>query len=628
MNYRIGGVVLLASGLSVALGACSSDDSGGVESTSLSDLGPADDDREIGSSDTSENGESPDTGDESAPTFHQDVAPILVYHCGGCHDEGGIGGLDFDEPSLAGALAPLIARVTTEREMPPFLPGPDSMPLLDERRLTDAEIAIIAAWAAAGAPAGDPATASPTEVREETFDLGEPDLTVQIPPEPYAPDGDLADDYRCFAIPVGLDQTKGNIGYRLTPSDQSVVHHAIMFLFDGAMAETFAGLDAETPDRAGWPCFSQTAVAPLGNEPVGLVGWWTPGVLGVAFAEGTARPVRAGSIIVAQMHYNTAAWDGKTANQSKLELFLAPATASASLQPIAGIPFGIQQISIPYGEPEVIHERTFTVEQWTQGQFAKRYPSGEAWAVATRAHMHLLATRFRLTLNRGKEGERILLDIPRWDFHWQSGWQFKEPFAVQNDDTITIQCVYDNTRENRERAGLDPDMDATVTWGEGSADEMCGSGLELVASNPGGANDSTAPECNTLDPTSTPDVPVVKTADPLPTGVGGVVEVGIYDQTEVILHPESGPFGPTNYMERGVVAIDGETWQLAAKETGKDVLHETKSFETNGNQFVWTRSCPSPGVIKGTYTATSESISLYYDGGGGGLSRTLTRRMR
>ena len=43
--------------------------------------------------------------------------------------------------------------------MPPWMPGPDSAPLVgrDHRRLTRSQLQTLAAWAAAGAPAGNPA---------------------------------------------------------------------------------------------------------------------------------------------------------------------------------------------------------------------------------------------------------------------------------------------------------------------------------------------------------------------------------------------------------------------------------------------------------------------------------------
>jgi len=89
----------------------------------------------------------------------------------------------------------------------------------------------------------------------------------------------------------------------------------------------------------------------------------------------------------------------------------------------------------------------------------------------------------RLTLNAGTADERILLDIPRWDFHWQGQWLYQEPIAVRASDTLTIDCTYDNSEEHRAAVGLDP-VAETVTWGEGTTDEMCMGAVALVSEQP------------------------------------------------------------------------------------------------------------------------------------------------
>ncbi len=46
-------------------------------------------------------------------------------------------------------------------------------------------------------------------------------------------------------------------------------------------------------------------------------------------------------------------------------------------------------------------------------------------------HMHLLGTSIRVELNPGTPGARVLLDIPRWDFHWQSAYTLEEPVEAK-----------------------------------------------------------------------------------------------------------------------------------------------------------------------------------------------------
>jgi hypothetical protein len=76
-------------------------------------------------------------------------------------------------------------------------------------------------------------------------------------------------------------------------------------------------------------------------------------------------------------------------------------------------------------------------------------------------HMHLHGTSITVSVTR-PAGETILVDIPRWDFNWQGGYQFVTPERLSAGDTVQLRCVYDNSTGT-----------APLTWGEGTADEMC-----------------------------------------------------------------------------------------------------------------------------------------------------------
>jgi len=95
----------------------------------------------------------------TAPTFSHDVAPILYARCVSCHREGGVAPFPLVTYAAAAKRARLIATVTTRRYMPPWLP---SAPRFQhEMKLTGAEIALLATWAAAGAPEGNPRETPP-----------------------------------------------------------------------------------------------------------------------------------------------------------------------------------------------------------------------------------------------------------------------------------------------------------------------------------------------------------------------------------------------------------------------------------------------------------------------------------
>jgi mono/diheme cytochrome c family protein len=413
--------------------------------------------------------------DAAATTYYRDVYPILQSRCAGCHREGGIGTFTLDEdPDNAQAYAPLIAQSTTARIMPPFLPGELSPALRDDMRLSDAEIATLSAWSEAGAPLGDPADKVPVDP-PAGFPLDDADLAFDIGLD-YTPDPALTDDYRCFAVPIDVAARRMSIGYRITPGSARVVHHVIVSLVSADDARALADLDAET-ERAGWPCFGGPVPQDSGIEVVGRIGSWTPGQDGRLTYPGTATPVPANVIAIVGMHYNTL--NGVDADRTRVEVFLEPEETQAELLPLGGAGAVSRDIDIPADESEVRVTATRTIAEWRAGA-----PTlGDAWAVGAAAHAHLLMTRHRLTLNAGTPDERILLDIPRWSFHWQGQWLYQEPIPVRAEDTLTIDCTYDNSPEHRSEVGLDS-RSVPVSWGEGTTDEMCLGGIALVAENP------------------------------------------------------------------------------------------------------------------------------------------------
>ncbi len=88
------------------------------------------------------------------PTYYTDVQPILEKNCVSCHVKGGIAPFVLDNPKEAVARAERIAQVTQSGYMPPYPPGQDSQPFLNERRLGTASKQILVDWAKAGAPLG------------------------------------------------------------------------------------------------------------------------------------------------------------------------------------------------------------------------------------------------------------------------------------------------------------------------------------------------------------------------------------------------------------------------------------------------------------------------------------------
>jgi hypothetical protein len=407
-----------------------------------------------------------------APTYWQDVEPIFYTNCVSCHTAGGIGPFAIDDPETAIAFAPLIAEETASRAMPPWPPGGDTPALRHVRVLTEDQIATIAAWVAGGMQLGDPAQPGP-RVEPEVIDIGPTELGFDIGLD-YLPDPALTDDYRCFLAPIGTTTARAATGFRVTPGNRAIVHHVIVSTFAAEDRATLEALDAES-ERAGWPCVGGAVPEGTDARQVGALGSWVPGVSAVAFPEGAGMFVPAGALAVIQMHYNTLGGGGP--DRTRVDVALAPAGQTATLIPMRGASLIKRNLQIDADDAASVHTQQATVQQWLALRGQQPFASGTGFAVGAGAHMHMIGRRITITRTNAS-GSQVLLDIPRWSFHWQGTYQYVTPIAVANTDTLEIRCEYDNSNTNRLALGLAPNT--PVTWGEGTTDEMCLASVALL----------------------------------------------------------------------------------------------------------------------------------------------------
>jgi mono/diheme cytochrome c family protein len=408
-----------------------------------------------------------------APTYWQDVEPIFATNCAGCHTAGEIGPFAIDDPSTAASLAPQIAAESAARRMPPWPPGGDTPPLRHVRSLTQEQIDKIAAWAAAGAPLGDPARPQPHDP-PEVIDIGATELGFDLGVD-YVPDGELTDDYRCFLVDLRATSARVATGFKITPGNRATVHHVIVNMVSGADRATLEALDAQTPDRAGWPCVGGAIPQDTQVTQVGSLGSWVPGVSAVAYPAGTGQLVPAGALAVMQMHYNLLG--GMAPDRTRVDVALAPPEANATLIRLGGISLLKRNLQIAADDGASVHTQSATLAQWRALRGQQPYPSGYGYVLGAGGHMHLIGRHLTITRTNAA-GSNVILDIPAWSFHWQGQYELATPIQVANTDTLTIRCEYDNSNEHRLALGLTANM--PVTWGEGTQDEMCLAGLQMV----------------------------------------------------------------------------------------------------------------------------------------------------
>src|SRR5262245_60041178 len=114
-------------------------------------------------------------------TFNKHIAPILFANCAACHHAGGAGPFGLIEYEEVKKRARQIATVTRSRYMPPWLPEPGHGDFADARRLSDEQIETIRRWVEQGMIEGDKGDLPPAPSFNEVWQLGRPDLIVDMP---------------------------------------------------------------------------------------------------------------------------------------------------------------------------------------------------------------------------------------------------------------------------------------------------------------------------------------------------------------------------------------------------------------------------------------------------------------
>src|SRR5437762_422237 len=93
--------------------------------------------------------------ENSSVTFNKDVLPILQKNCQICHRPGEIAPMSFLTYQDTRPWAKAIKSAVVTRKMPPWFADPAYGHFANDKRLSDADIKMLAAWADGGAIEGN-----------------------------------------------------------------------------------------------------------------------------------------------------------------------------------------------------------------------------------------------------------------------------------------------------------------------------------------------------------------------------------------------------------------------------------------------------------------------------------------
>jgi hypothetical protein len=384
------------------------------------------------------------TPEDTGPTYWKDAKAVLDANCVRCHTEHGVA-TSFDDPATVQALAPTIAAYTAEGRMPLPAPDPDCRAYQDSDRytLTAEEQAVLQAWADAGAPLGDEADAPPPVVPTT---LAPFDIELRAT-EAYTPDfrDDGLNDYRCFLLDVGNDESLYLTGVEPLVDNGTIVHHVVLFEVDSNEVPS-------SPDpHLGFSCDG------FGENGWDFVTGWAPGGGPVQLPDGYGIKLKKDAQLVLQMHYfNSYEGASTEIDQSGYGLI----TAEEVENRVYVYPLGAYDFTIPAGDAD--YEIPMMIP------WPSTYPAIEILGVFP--HMHQLGSGFDMYVAHADGSQTCLADLDGWDFHNQISALFDESAQVASGDALFLSCQYDNSAGNPNQFNNPPQ---DVEWGEGTEEEMC-----------------------------------------------------------------------------------------------------------------------------------------------------------
>jgi len=379
----------------------------------------------------------------AAPTFANDVAPILQRSCQTCHHQGTSAPMSLVTYEEVRPWARAIRQRVAARDMPPWHLDKTVgiRHYKNDRSLSDDEIATIVRWADNGAPQGNPGDMPrPLAFRPETdWFIGEPDLKVTTPND-FAMYANGPDWWIDQFAEVELTEDRWIKAMEIKPSNPKVVHHVVVYAIE--------------PD------------APEGTPEGGVqLHEYAVGKYGDIFGENTGRLLKKGTRLRYDMHYF--AIGSEQHNKTTIAFKFYPKGVVPKYQVRS------QAIrNIPNDELEVPPN---TVVR-TDGYFRLPRP---ARIDAFQPHMHMRGRGLTVeAIDPATNRTQILSSVDHFDFNWHINYVYADEAAplLPAGTVLHLIGLHDNTSANRRN----PDPAMWAGFGERSVDDMLQVWLDIV----------------------------------------------------------------------------------------------------------------------------------------------------
>jgi len=405
----------------------------------------------------------------SGPVFYKDVLPVLQRNCQTCHRPGQMGPMPLLTYQNARPWAKAMKSAVLAKKMPPWFADSRYGPYVNDRSLKPGEIETIVKWADNGAPEGDPKDAPAPAVWPEGWQIT-PDIIVQGPvmEVPAKPKNNVV-EWINVVMPTGFTKDTWVTSVQIRPEHPEVTHHICTAYVPHSPDVEYGvplWLDKERDEEGAaipekGPTFGGTRLAgPAGSARSAAIrrgsaeDCYLPGNAAADYRTiNAAKLIPAGSDIRFGIHYTP----NGTAYTDHIQVGFTVAKEPPQRRYVSlliSAPTDSARFAIPPN-----------AGNW-QAPPAEATFLQDVELVFMMPHMHVRGKDTTWTLEYPDGAKRVILDVPRYDFNWQLG--YNTSIQVPKGAKLRVDAHYDNSVNNK----FNPNANRTVYYGEMTWEEM------------------------------------------------------------------------------------------------------------------------------------------------------------
>ena len=320
-------------------------------------------------------------------SYEKEISPILAKNCVSCHAEGGIAPFAMNSYDVVKQFGPMIREAIRTDRMPPYNADPHVGQFKDDMNLSVKDAQTLVHWIEAGSPRG--AGEDPLKINAKVapeWELGEPDLVLTLPSFAVPASGIV--DYQNPMLKNPLTEGRWLRASTIKVGDRQAVHHLL---------------------------------SPVGGYAVGAES--------TVYPADTGTWVEPGQNLRFQLHYTP--YGKATTDVTKVGLYFYPKDKPPSIVRRNAV---VLNAGIEIKPNAARHKET-----------AYSVFPGAATLYSVFPHAHYRGENVEVSLLKpGAAKEELILSLPKYDFNWQRGYEFKTPIQIAPGTKLITRYEYDN----------------------------------------------------------------------------------------------------------------------------------------------------------------------------------------